>query len=489
MYNQYQKKHTKKTRVSVHLSLHKATTVTSAKTDDLPAVNFAIKKTPVKRKANSSLTNTEKMQCLLEEKSVAKTPTHYSPAKDIEIDVNYSSPESEPEKEVERIVIKPKSTIVKKDIKIDKLLKFLNKNICDILALPFSFKNQQFHNDDVACEYLDIYEEETNAVIAELKKHDPTLRIMNVQHQDRLYWLSAKTVERFIEYETENKASRKTEETSPNRKKIRDDVRKNLSISAQRMTDCYSKRKRMVVKEFRMGENVAVRVPIQDRAKTDARRVPVVIVQVKGANYKLACRYRTISGYFSTSDLISYPGNVAIANEDNEISLRTAAKQQSQQKSDVFFCKCRKSCKSKHCKCLKKGLSCNGRCHSGKSCKNNVILNNVSISNSRELTPKVLVKYGGQIGSEYFSNTCPVDNFLAMLCLIREEYSESFTGLLNISSDDYSEFILLLHLYVCMPFYVVHYHNNLMKAHHYHKSHQISSASLEKMNIIILVFK
>ena len=44
-------------------------------------------------------------------------------------------------------------------------------------------------------------------------------------------------------------------------------------------------------------------------------------------------------------------------------------------------------------------------------------------------------------------------------------------------------------MYVCMPFYVVHYHNNLMKAHHYHKSHQISSASLEKMNIIILVFK
>ena len=44
-------------------------------------------------------------------------------------------------------------------------------------------------------------------------------------------------------------------------------------------------------------------------------------------------------------------------------------------------------------------------------------------------------------------------------------------------------------MYVCIPFYVVHYHNNLMKAHHYHKSHQVSSVSLEKMNIIILVFK
>ena len=40
-----------------------------------------------------------------------------------------------------------------------------------------------------------------------------------------------------------------------------------------------------------------------------------------------------------------------------------------------------------------------------------------------------------------------------------------------------------------MLFYVVHYHNNLMKAHHYHKSHQIPNDSLEKMNIIILMFK
>ena len=47
-------------------------------------------------------------------------------------------------------------------------------------------------------------------------------------------------------------------------------------------------------------------------------------------------------------------------------------------------------------------------------------------------------------------------------------------------------------MYVCM--YVCRFTsfittNNLMKAHHYHKSHQIPSDSLEKMNIIILMFK
>ena len=52
-----------------------------------------------------------------------------------------------------------------------------------------------------------------------------------------------------------------------------------------------------------------------------------------------------------------------------------------------------------------------------------------------------------------------------------------------------NELNVCMYVFVCMPFYVVHYHNNLMKAHHYHKSHQIPSDSLEKMNIIILMFK
>ena len=45
---------------------------------------------------------------------------------------------------------------------------------------------------------------------------------------------------------------------------------------------------------------------------------------------------------------------------------------------------------------------------------------------------------------------------------------------------EYFNYTITVCMYVCMPFYVVHYHNNLMKAHHYHKSHQISSAGLEK---------
>ena len=60
---------------------------------------------------------------------------------------------------------------------------------------------------------------------------------------------------------------------------------------------------------------------------------------------------------------------------------------------------------------------------------------------------------------------------------------------LLINKDTFIALLIDVCMYVCMPFYVVHYHNNLMKAHHYHKSHQIPSDNLEKMNIIILVFK
>ena len=419
-------------------------------TEDLPAVNFTINRSPcsVKRKANSSLSGIEKIQRLLEEKCGEEAVTPLPPIKSI--DVNFSSSESEPDEEVEveHVIIHPKETLVRKEINMVELLKFLDNNIYDILSLPFSFKDEQFRNDTLAQEYLDVYEQETEAVMAELKKHDPTLKILNVKHTDRLLWLSAKTVEKYLADDKKNTAPRKTMETSPNRKRIREEVRKNLGISAQRMRDRYSKRKRMVVREFRVGENVAVRVPIQDRAKTDARRVPAVVVKVKGPNYKLACRYGTLTGYFSASDLIPFPGHVAIANEDEEIPLRTAAKKHSLRKSDVFFCKCRKSCKNKHCVCVKKGLSCNGRCHSGKSCKNHPgrnVKDSDEISSCSEQNTEILVNYGGQFGSEYFSNSCPIDNLLAMLCLIREDYSDCFVSLVNISSAN-SDFNTLLNL-------------------------------------------
>ena len=444
-----------------HMTIHLTSTAQSSKTesvnigkftkkddgDVLPAVNFSSHKIPcsTKRKADSSLTGLEKMRHLFEEiENDKNNRTHLSPLKEIHIDT-FSSSESE-QVTVDRVILnKQKSTLVKKSIDMEKLLQYVKNNVYDILALPFSFKDKQFEKDLNAQEYLETYEEETEAVQAELTKHDANFKIMNVKFLDRLLWLSAKTVERYLKEEIVDMATRKTAETSPKRKEIRDTVRKNSVIAAQRMKDRYSKSKRLIVKEFRIGDTVAVRVPIEDRAKTDARRIPAIIVKVKGTTYKLACRYGTISGYYSTSNLIPFPGCVAIANEDVEISLRTAAKQHSQRKSDIFFCKCKKSCKSKHCTCLKRGLSCNGRCHSGKPCKNIPTTKESTLINSNT-SVDLFIKYGGHFGKEHFSNTCSIDNWLAMLCLTKDDYRESFENLMNVVGENNPDFTLLLQL-------------------------------------------
>ena len=85
----------------------------------------------------------------------------------------------------------------------------------------------------------------------------------------------------------------------------------------------------------------------------------------------------------------------------------------------------------------------------------------------------------------HIQNRVLVFQRLYMLWLIEVLVMHAFMGLCKILK----QLCMYVCMYVCMPFYVIHYHNNLMKAHHYHKSHQIASASLEKMNIIILVFK
>ena len=253
-----------------------------------------------------------------------------------EIDRNVAS-SSESESEIEREVLKPQKTLIKKSIDVSKLLKYLDSNVYDILSLPFSFKEKQLINDKLALEYLEVYQEETKAVQKELCKHDNALSSFNIEFTDRLLWLSAKTVEGYLNQESIESIPRKSAETSPTRKVIHDVVRNNLSIQAKRMKERYSKRKRLVVKEFCIGDNVAVRIPVEDRAKTDPKRIPALIVKVRGSTYKLTCRYGTIGGYYSASDLIPYPGHVAIANEENEITLRKAATLHSQRKSDVLF--------------------------------------------------------------------------------------------------------------------------------------------------------
>ena len=164
--------------------------------------------------------------------------------------------------------------------------------------------------------------------------------------------------------------------TSPRRKRIRDKVVQQGLVNADKMIKKYAKRKRIIVEEFQVGENVSVKIPKQDRIASDNKRLPCVIVDKRGgptSSYRLVCSSGTIDRRVTASDIMRYPGRVEIDenNLNKRISLRQAAREASVIKANTLSCKCKKGCTGKTCVCRKAGKICSSRCHKGISCKNN----------------------------------------------------------------------------------------------------------------------
>ena len=63
---------------------------------------------------------------------------------------------------------------------------------------------------------------------------------------------------------------------SPRRLQIRKKVKENIKINGEKMKLKYAKRKRLQFIDFVVGDNVAVKIPPQDRGKCDVNRLPVV---------------------------------------------------------------------------------------------------------------------------------------------------------------------------------------------------------------------
>jgi fructose/tagatose bisphosphate aldolase len=79
-------------------------------------------------------------------------------------------------------------------------------------------------------------------------------------------------------------------------------VHENIKLNAERMKKNYCKRKKMQVRWFKIGDNVAVKVPKEDRHKAEVHRIPAVVVKVKNGipnMYRLACSFGTIHGYYT----------------------------------------------------------------------------------------------------------------------------------------------------------------------------------------------
>ena len=418
--------------------------------NDLPEISF-VNKSKVSRKRNTSpeVMSAEEKQRKFENlldgikqfnkikiKKMKATVDIQALSSTVVIGENESDEELPATPPPKRVKFVP--SITKTDINMDELKSYLMENMKELLSLPFN--ENTLDNDVEAQHYLLVYTTEAKVVQTIFCKHQPSLNSFNRTITDKLLYLSAETIRSYLQFKTNGKTLKRFE-TSPKRTRIRNEVRQNINKNAVKMKEQFAKKKKVIVQEFQIGDNVAVKVPKNDRSKVAMQRIPAVVVKLKNTTppmYKLACQNGTLSGYFSTSELISFPGVVRINNEDKEISLREAAKLHSITKEVTIFCKCKKLCQNKSCPCKKNDRKCYSRCHLGNSCKN--------MSTTRDHLPS----FGGSISLNgiqvHFSNTCPVDNWLAIFSMIIQFRQPLYQCMLLYAAENNKGFSILMKL-------------------------------------------
>lgn len=118
---------------------------------------------------------------------------------------------------------------------------------------------------------------------------------------------------------------------------------------------------------------MSVGVPKLDRASTDMKRVPAIIIHVHGVKnmtYTLATKHGRLKSKHLAGDLEKFSGDVT-PDLTQELTLREAARLHSP--DTVFtkgYCDCGSGCGSKRCPCRSKAITCSTHCHSSTTCLN-----------------------------------------------------------------------------------------------------------------------
>ena len=213
----------------------------------------------------------------------------------------------------------------------------------------------------------------------------------------------------------------------------------SIITNAEKMKEKHSKRKRIRVVNFSIGENVSVEVPEIDRDKSDPKRVPGVVVSVTGSvqpKYRVLTAHGAIKDVFTSSYLSSCPGIVKTGNPDQYITLREAARLHTVHKKEVTYCKCRSGCRNNKCTCKNKKAICLTRCHRGKTCKN-------GLADSQKTLESTFPSFGGKFvhGSiaVKFTNNCPIDNWLMLFKAFSLTFSDVYERAVESVSQKRSE--------------------------------------------------
>ena len=309
-------------------------------------------------------------------------------------------------------------------------------------------------NDDIV-RHHDNYPDSMEMISEVVQNRNITYRRHNNAYVDKLMQVSSSIFMKFLIGNEDtnnnnggtNKNNSLTCELSPRRKSVRDEVSTNLVLNGEKMKVKYGKRKRLIVKEFIVGDSVAIKVPPNDRGKCDMNRIPALVKSISGKGqqtYKLVCAYGVIEGRFTASSLVEYPGQISV-DDSKIITLREAARMFTVHKSDITFGKCKVGCKTKKCPCKKKGVKCMSRCHKGHTCSN-CETGYQSSQNKTLVLPSWGGKYKANDVSVCFSNTCTVDNWLVLVKIISFLYPSDFKTILDDYFSKNSDFVAVLGL-------------------------------------------
>ena len=215
-----------------------------------------------------------------------------------------------------------------------------------------------------------------------------------------------------------------------------------------------------------VGQHVTVMIPKKDRHSSDIKRLPAVIVcksTGQQPTYKLLCSAGIIGRRFTASKLMPFPGFIRTGDPEKIVSLSRAAKYLHM--ANAVYCRCKKTCTSRQCKCFLSKIKCSSRCHKVENniCKNKELYSEptVAVSAKPSCVGTALIKkkhnpfpkFGGtfefQENSLSFLNTCPVDNWFAMLKVLlincpsfllqKKQFPKNFAQLIElVNKEDYS---------------------------------------------------
>ncbi|XP_065680398.1 uncharacterized protein LOC124806315 isoform X2 [Hydra vulgaris] len=174
-------------------------------------------------------------------------------------------------------------------------------------------------------------------------------------------------------HESEEDTKDRMKITCPIRKKLCHETASNLEKNAKFMVKKYNKQKKFKVAVFKEGDHVSVAIPKSLRNFTDMLRLPCVVLHKSFGEYptyKLVKSHGVLEKRFNATYLMPYSSIVKVKSDAN-VSLSEAVLNEITSK--VVFCRCKKACQTKHCRCFENGIPCVSRCHKGKTknCKNN----------------------------------------------------------------------------------------------------------------------